>query len=344
MERLEPSESMLGVTKHALEMVKMADEAGFESALAAEHHGIEFTIAPNPFVILTHWAAHTTNLRLATGVVVAPYWHPLRVASETALVDLYSEGRVELGIGRGAFQFEFDRMAPGLEQKDANAYLHEMVPAIKKLWRGDYAHEGEIWQFPSVTSVPKPLQSPHPPIWIAARDPRTFDFAIKQGAGVMSAPLSKPFSEMKNLAAKLHTAISNNPGCPRPRWAVIRRTCVYEHPDEWPKMAKTALEHSWRFEGLFSHSGGVSNGFPEAPAVVDGATGHMTTDSVGEGFVHGTPEQVVEELKHYEAIGVDLYAYNPDFGLPKVQSRHSMELFIERVLPHFEVYSPDDAR
>ena len=252
MERLHPNESMLAVTKHALEMVKMVEDAGFETAFAAEHHGIEFTIAPNPFVILTHWAAHTTTIRLGTAVVVAPYWHPLKVASEAALVDLYSEGRLDLGLGRGAFQFEFDRMAPGIEQKEGSAYLREMVPIIKAVWRGDYAHDGEIWQFPAATSVPKPRQRPHPPFWIAARDPDTFDFAIKQGAGVMSAPLSKPFSEMENLAAKLRTAIANNPDCPRPRWSIIRRSCVYEHADDWPAMAQIALEHSWRFESLFT--------------------------------------------------------------------------------------------
>ena len=339
MERLQPEESMLAVTKHALDMVKMAEDGGFESALAAEHHGIEFTIAPNPFVILTHWAAHTTRIRLGTAVVVAPYWHPLRVASETALVDLYSEGRVELGLGRGAFQFEFDRMAPGMHQKDGGAYLREMLPAIKELWRGDYAHNGELWQFPVATSVPKPRQTPHPPIWVGARDPDTFDFAVKQGASIMSAPLSKPFSEMENLAAKLRTAIANNPGCPRPRWSVIRRTCVYEHPDDWPAMAQIALEHSWRFESLFATSGNVVNGFPESPVVEDGATGRMTIDTVGEGFVHGTPEQVAKELKRYEAVGVDLYAYNPDFGLPKEMSRRSMELLVDEVLPHFEIYT-----
>ena len=317
MERTGPDESMLAVIKHSLDMVKMAEESGFEAALAAEHHCLEFTIAPNPFVILTHWAAHASHIRLGTAVVVAPYWHPIRVASESALVDLYSEGRLELGLGRGAFQFEFDRMLGGMSQKQGSAYLREMVPVLKKLWAGDYAHDGELWQFPTATAVPKPRQNPHPPLWIAARDPDSFDFSIKQGADIFSAPLSKPFSEMENLHRKLETAIKNNPGCRRPRWSVLRRTCVYEHPDQWPAMAEIALEHSWRFESLFSTLGMVVNGFPGSPATEAGATGRLTMETVGEGFVHGTPEQVVEELKRYEALGVDIYAYNPDFGLPK---------------------------
>ena len=77
---------MREVAAQALELVQMAEAGGFEIAWTPEHHTIEFTIAPNPFAILTHWAAHTTSIRLGTAVVVAPYWHPIRVAGEAALV------------------------------------------------------------------------------------------------------------------------------------------------------------------------------------------------------------------------------------------------------------------
>jgi len=118
MERIDPGIAMEDVTRHTLEMVQMADEGGFETVWAAEHHALEMTIAPNPFQILTWWAAHTNRIRLGTAVVVAPYWHPINVAGEAALVDLYSGGRLEFGIGSGAYQREFDRMHPGLARTD----------------------------------------------------------------------------------------------------------------------------------------------------------------------------------------------------------------------------------
>src|SRR5690606_14556416 len=101
----------------ALELVKLADQGGFEIAFAAEHHTIEFTISPNPLMLLTHWANHTKRIRLGTGTLVAPYWHPIRLAGEIALADLLMEGRLEVGIARGAYQYEFDRMAGGLPEK-----------------------------------------------------------------------------------------------------------------------------------------------------------------------------------------------------------------------------------
>ena len=81
MERMGPDQGldMVDVEKHTLEMVQMADEGGFHIVWAAEHHALEMTIAPNPFQILTWWAAHTNNIRLGTAVAVAAYWNPIRL-------------------------------------------------------------------------------------------------------------------------------------------------------------------------------------------------------------------------------------------------------------------------
>ncbi|MEM7196637.1 MAG: LLM class flavin-dependent oxidoreductase, partial [Pseudomonadota bacterium] len=179
LERMDASTDMKDVAQHTLDMVQMADDAGFNIVWSAEHHALEMTIAPNPFQLLTWWAQHTDRIRLGTAVASAPYWHPINLAGEAAMTDLVSGGRLEFGIGSGAYQREFDRMKPGLKQSDAWRYLQEMLPVVKALWQGDIAHDGEYWQFPTATSCPKPLQTPHPPIWVAARSPITFDYAIK---------------------------------------------------------------------------------------------------------------------------------------------------------------------
>ncbi len=101
MERLTPDTNMADVARHTTEMVQMADEGGFEIAWVAEHHAIEMTIAPGPFQLLAHWGAHTEQIRLGTAVVVAPYWHPLKLAGEVGMIDLLTGGRFEFGIGKG---------------------------------------------------------------------------------------------------------------------------------------------------------------------------------------------------------------------------------------------------
>ena len=164
MERLDSSISMNDVARHTLEIVQMADRGGFDVVWAAEHHALEMTIAPNPMQILAWYASETDRVRLGSAVVVAPYWNPIRAAGEAAFVDLISGGRLEFGIGSGAYQREFDRMQLGLQQSDGWRYMNELLPAMKALWAGDYAHDGEYWSFPTATSVPKPVQKPHPPV------------------------------------------------------------------------------------------------------------------------------------------------------------------------------------
>ena len=177
LERMDDTADMAEVRAHTEDMIRMADAAGFEVAWAAEHHALEMTIAPNPFQILTWWAGITENIRLGCGVANAAYWHPINIAGEAALVDLLSGGRLEFGLGSGAYQREFDRMRPGLDQKDSYKYMQEMLPLVRDLWKGDVDHDGEYWQFPKATSCPKPVQDPVP-VWVAARSPVTFDHAV----------------------------------------------------------------------------------------------------------------------------------------------------------------------
>jgi len=336
MERFDPSQDMRQVARDALELVQLAEQGGFEIAWAAEHHTIELTIGPNPFTILTHWAAHTSRIRLGTAVVVAPYWHPIRVAGEAALFDIFSEGRLEFGIGRGAFQYEFDRMAGGFEQQKGGLFMREMLPVVLQLWRGDIAHHGEIWSFPAATSVPKPLQTPHPPIWVATRDPNSFAWAIESGANIMATPLSRPHAEVGILGKRFADTLTKFPSVRRPRFLMLRRTCVYGRRDDWRLPVQVAAAHSARFESLFRNIGEVRDGFAAPPDIAEMAMrAEDHAEAIRDGMILGMPDEVVAKLKQYQAVGVDQFCYGASFGLPHAIARRSLELFITDVMPHF---------
>ena len=336
MERSTPDKEPRQIVRQMRELVRLAEEGGFEIAWAAEHHTIELMAGPNPFTFLMDWAAHTSRIRLGTAVVVAPYWHPIRVAGEAALVDLYSDGRLELGLGRGAFQYEFDRMAGGIDQREGGRYLREMLPVLRGLWQGDFEHRGEIWQFPRATSVPKPLQRPHPPIWVAARDPDTFAWAMESGADIMATPLSRPHAEVGILGQRFADTLAKLPGIARPRFLMLRRTCVCAQEDDWIVPVQISAEYNRRFENLFRNVGTVENGFPE-PATWEQIANpdDYSPERVRDGMVVGTPEQVVARLKQYAAAGVDQFCYGASFGLPHDLAMRSLELFITEVMPHF---------
>ena len=336
MERMTPTIDMREVERHTLEMVQMADEGGFEIAWSAEHHALEMTIAPNPFQILTWWAAHTSRIRLGTAVVVAPSWQPINVAGDAALLDLYSGGRLEFGIGSGAYQREFDRMYPGLKQSEGYRYLQEMLPVVKALWQGDCEHEGEFWSFPIATSVPKPLQKPHPPIWVAARAPVTYDYAVKNGCNILSWPLTRPMSEVELYKQRLDTALAENPGKPRPIFAAMRHTAVYDHKDEWEVPVNAAIHQLGRFENLFKNLGDVENGFAAGVELADLANrDEYNPKMLHENLMFGTPDEIIRKLRLYEDLDVDHFTYYASLGLGQKEQKRSLELFINEVMPAF---------
>lgn len=336
LERMDTSTSMEEVKRHTLEMVKMADQGNFYIVWAAEHHAIEMTIAPNPFQILTWWASHTEKIRLGTAVVNASYWHPINLAGEASFTDLISEGRLEFGIGSGAYQREFDRMKPGLKQQDSWRYMQEMLPLLKQLWVGDVAHNGDYWQFPTSTSCPKPIQKPHPPIWVAARSPITFDYAIKNKCNIMSWPLTRPFSEAELYKRQLDEAIINNQSSFKPIFAMMRHSAVYTNDEDKDKALTAIRLVLGQFENLFKNLGEVENGFTkQIPLNQLAGREQYDPEMLAQNLMFGNPDEVIAKLKLYENLGVDDFIYYASMGLGQEEQKRSLKLFIDEVMPEF---------
>ena len=335
LERMDDTADMNAVQEHVIDMVKMADEAGFEIAWAAEHHALEMTIAPNPFQIMTWWATHTKNIRLGCGVANAAYWHPINIAGEAAMVDLISGGRMDFGLGSGAYQREFDRMHPGLDQKDSYHYVQEMLPLVKELWKGDVEHNGKHWQFPKSTSCPKPVQE-DVPIWVAARSPITFDYAVQNNCNIMSWPLTMPFGEAEKYRDQLVEARQKFPGHTG-RFAMMRHTAIYENEDDRAASISAIRNVLGQFGNLMMKRGDVVNGFPD-PIPLEEMEGNVRVDPqmLEENLMFGSPEQVVEKLKMYQDLGVDAFIYYASMGLDKKKKKRSYKLFCDKVKPAFE--------
>ncbi len=337
LERMNEKMSMMEVRDHTLHMVKMADQGGFDIVWAAEHHALEMTIAPNPFSLLIWWGENTQNIRLGCAVVNAAYWHPIRLAGEAAMTDLLTGGRLEFGIGSGAYQREFDRMHPGLKQTDSWKYMNEMLPALLALWRGDYEHNGEYWQFPTSTSVPKPIQKPHPPLWVAARSPITYDYAIKNNCNVMCWPLTRGFEEAELYKKLFDESIAKNQIAKRPHFALMRHTAIYENKASRGKAVAAIQNVLGQFENLFRNIGGVNNGFAtQTPLDELVNRDEYNADMLEENLLFGSPEVAIEKLKRYQKLGIDSFIYYASMGLDQDEQIKSMELFCDKIMPAFK--------
>lgn len=336
MERYDPAKPHRELLAELADLVGLAEEGGFEIAWIGEHHGMEYTIAPNPFVFMAYLAPKTSTIRLGTGTLIAPFWHPIRLAGEAALVDLMSDGRLELGIARGAYQFEFDRMVPGLPAVEGGKAMRELVPMIRELWKGDYSHDGTLWKFPPTTAVPKPLSPEGPPIWIAARDPSSHDFAISQGCDVMVTPLAKTDAEVERLVGVFEAACGRHPDIPRPRLMLLRHAWV-ARDEAGIDLGVNALRRFYAtFEGWFRNEGNVVNGFcPPIPDSEIAERPDYAPDVVRSAHVVGTPDEVVTRLKRYETMGVDQFSLWIDNSLDHAAKREMLELWISDVMPAF---------
>ncbi|GAB3296256.1 LLM class flavin-dependent oxidoreductase [Pseudoclavibacter terrae] len=338
MERWDDSVSTEQLFAELVELTLLAEKAGFSTVWIGEHHSMEYTISPSPMPQLAYLAAVTTKIRLGAGTIIAPFWNPLRVAGETALLDVISGGRAEVGLARGAYQFEFDRLAGGMPGKEGGQHLRELIPAVRELWQGDYAHDGEIWQFPVSTSVPKPVQQPTPPMWVAARDPDTHDFAVANGCNVMVTPLMKGDEEVADLVSKFETAVANHPEVARPEIMVLRHTFVHDEadPEGWRPAAEGVNKFYRTFDAWFGNKTDPVDGFLEpSPEAKFAERPEFTPESLHRTAMIGTPDEVITRLREYEALGVDEFSFWSDNSLSHEQKKRSLELFIEKVVPEF---------
>ena len=124
MERVDHDHPYSQLYDDFITLCTMADEGGMHAIWTGEHHGMNFTIAPNPFITIADLARRTKQIRLGTGTVVAPFWHPIKLAGEAAMTDIICDGRLELGIARGAYSYEYERLMPGMDAWGAGCLLY----------------------------------------------------------------------------------------------------------------------------------------------------------------------------------------------------------------------------
>ena len=336
MERVHEAQSYEELYQEFCALCQIADEGGMQSVWTGEHHAMEFTIAPNPFVPLVDIARITKNVRLGTGTIIAPFWHPIRLAGEAAMADVITGGRIEMSIARGAYVYEYERLMPGMDAWEAGQRLREIVPAVQKLWAGDYAHEGEFYKFPSTSPMPKPVQPGGPPLWIAARDPNSHEFAVAQGCNVQVTPLWQPDAEVDSLMERFNAANEKLAPAVRPKIMLLQHAIIGADDAQIASGLSSLRRFYCDFGTWFANKREVSQGAlkPLTEAERDEMT-HFSEDALRTALPVGKPGDVIDRLKHYEDLGYDEYSLWLDNGMSHEDKRAMLSRFIDEVMPAF---------
>lgn len=336
MERLTPDQPYETLYEDFVSLCKMADEGGMRAIWTGEHHGMEFTIAPNPFLPLVDLAHHTKNVRLGTGTVIAPFWHPVRLAGEAAAADQITGGRIELGIARGAYAYEYERLMPGMDAWEAGQRMRETAPLVPRLWKGDCTHNGAFFDFPSTSSTPKPVQAGGPPIWIAARDPNSHEFGVHNGFNIQVTPLWQGMEEVEILMARFNAACASHSG-PRSKIMLLQHAYVGSDSDDVARAAQEISRYYAYFFAWFKNERPVDQGLIKSLSEAEIASNPMIApDNLQRDLAFGTKQEVIDQLKRYEDLGYDEFSFWVDSGMDTERKRASLGRFIDDVMPAFQ--------
>lgn len=252
------------------------------------------------------------------------------------MTDLICDGRLDIGIARGAYSFEYERLLPGLDAWGAGQRMRELIPAVKGVWAGDYAHDGEFFKFPATTSAPKPLQQPFPPIWVAARDPNSHEFAVANDCNVQVTPLWQGDDEVETLMGRFNHACAKNPEKQRPKIMLLRHTYVGSDEADIAQAAHEMSVYYNYFFAWFKNETPVHQGLIERIAPEDIAGNAMLSgDVMRKNNVVGDADDVIARLKAYEAMGYDEYSFWIDTGMSFERKKASLERFLSDVMPAF---------
>ncbi|HVN29678.1 MAG TPA: LLM class flavin-dependent oxidoreductase [Candidatus Binataceae bacterium] len=307
------------VYERALGRIEIMDRSGYDAVWITEHHFNDYSVCPSIPVMGAYAAARTKNLHIATGVTLAAFYHPLRLAEEIALLDILSGGRVYWGAGRGFDPKEFRTF--GMTPEESYPRFRESVDVVMRAWQNQrVSYQGKYFSFENVEVLPKPLQQPHPPMWVAAYAPTAIEWAAEQGYSIMLDPhsptamIDEKMATWRELMTKYGHSIEGRV------LPTVRLTAI---ADTDAKAAAIAREGSRYLLRTYVNPQGER-----------GESDAMAERYVDQMVIHGTAERVVEKIRTlHEEIGLDYMITAP-------LSHETFLAFTDKVLPQLATTEP----
>ncbi|MFD0884364.1 LLM class flavin-dependent oxidoreductase [Streptosporangium algeriense] len=322
-----------------LDLVELADRLDYHHVRIVEHYFHRYGgYSPNPIVFLSAAAMRSRRLRLITGAVLPAFNHPLKLAGEIGMLDAVSAGRLEVGFARAFLPHEFLRF--GVDMDTSRERFEEGVDAVRRLLSDDrVAHSGRFHSFPETTSLPRPTQLPHPPLWIAAlSNEQSFRRAGEMGCGIMANPLAAE-AMRKNLDVYRRAwREAGHPG----RGRVMLAFHMYCAADAETARATAEEPINAYLRSLVSAAsdwtdGASSKDYPGYREMIDKlAADDFHSVLARSAALVGTPDDILEQVwrLHDLAGGFEVASLQVNFSmLDPGLARESVELFGRRVLP-----------
>jgi len=347
------------------------DQNKWDSIWFTEHHfsheGME--TCPNPLMMSADIAARTKNIRIGQAATIITFWNPIRVAEDIALLDNLSNGRIEVGIGRGIYGREALNMNADADMKDQAKnfrLFEETLTILKKAWTQKFFnHKGEFYTYPApnfewqhdmsppsedfvdlktnklkkISVVPQPYQKPHPPIWQVVDSPSSIKRAAELGINcIMWIPTVKALKERFEIYKNAKSDTEKRDVPMGEGICLVRDLFVADSMEEAQELAGEQMINYMRWVCHWRGLGSHMDPGEELPKTKN------KLDLLSYDFLHkrnmlfGTPEYVIEKIKELKSV-LNLQSLQVWSNFPGVKHEHcmkSIKLFTEKVMPHFK--------
>jgi probable F420-dependent oxidoreductase len=311
--------------RDALEEVVRAEELGFDSVWMEEHHSVTDHYWPSPLPVLAGFATRTQRMRLGTDILVAPFYHPVRLAEDATMLDVISGGRFVLGIAIGYKPDEFALYGAELEKRGAR--FEEQLAIMRALWTQEsVAFDGTYYTVEGRLE-PKPITRPHPPVWIGGWG----DITLRRAATLADNWVPGPTADLPRLLAGKQQFLANRRAAgrtePPAEWPLTRDVIIADTDREARELAEKHIMISYRKE----YAGGWRHPFIDASIATD-------LDALMKNrFLIGGPDQIIRALRpfvtEYGTTHLICRVFFP--GMPHRHIMRELELLAKEVRPAF---------
>lgn len=307
------------------EQIAEVERLGFDQAWVTEHHFSGYGgHLPHPPTFLAAAAQMTSRIRLGVAVAVLPLHHPLDLAESYAMADVISDGRLDFGIGKGSEPVEYRKF--GASRDEATERFMESAEVIRQAWSDQPVNfRGEFYDYENVNILPKPVQRPHPPIWVGAtRTEETFRWAGKHGFDLMTVPFVLSTTDVLHNLVKVY----------RDELAAAGHDFVGREV-----LGKFHIFVSDSFERGMREAAPFMKNYSALHAAAD-PNRKLTNRDIGYDMEHGfiivgDPERCSDTIQRWhEEGGITTFSGTFHFGgMPQEMALKNMRLFAERVIP-----------
>ena len=327
--------------KEALAQVLHAEQLGFDSVWITEHHFSRHGIVSATLSLLAYLAGVTKTIRLGTGVTVLPFHNPIELAEQAATVDLLSDGRLDFGVGRGFQWGEFHKL--NIPMEESSRRFEETMDVLTKAWTSNkpFDHNGEFWQFNDMTVHPRPVQLPHPPIFVAASSETSVNRVARNDWNLLIGQ-GEPFDQVANQIRFYKGALAEA-GHDYNRGRVVVARPMYTALNVSQSRNDTEAPFMWFKQTGQDVGAPPDNEVELLPEEYQAYRSRFAKDitfdynAMYENVaLFGTPDDITAKIKDLEKSGVDKLIFFINFGgIEHKKVLDSLDLFAKEVMPNF---------